>query len=196
MRHYEILTEEQSAEEFLERLVPRLGVDDIRFDIYSFRGKEDLKTKLENRLQGYASFLEGMQEVDYSYVIVVLIDQDDDDCLQLKDELASKVSRIGLDDQVKIRVAVRELESWYLGDPEALRSEFERLPSSFENRSKFRNPEAMNQKPSEALDQLLRDNGYKSGLQKVATAQKMGGTVDTEDENECRSFHVFRNTFV
>jgi hypothetical protein len=196
MTHYEILTEEQSAEEFLERLVPRLGVDESRFDVYSFRGKEDLKTKLEDRLQGYGSFLAGPQGVDYSYVIVILIDQDDDDCLELKEELASEVSRIGLDDQVKIRIAVKELESWYLGDPEALRSEFQRLPSSFENRSKFRNPEAMNQKPSEALDQLLRDNGYKSGLQKVTTAQKMGGTVDTQDENDCHSFHVFRNTFV
>ena len=130
VRYYEIFTEEQSAQRLFEQLVPRFGISDDHLGVYSFRGKEDLESKLPDRLSGYAGLIESLDDQSLQYVIVVVVDRDDDDCERLKQQLESILANHDLDEGV-VRIVIPELEAWYLGDPEALRSVFERLPNSF-----------------------------------------------------------------
>jgi hypothetical protein len=48
-------------------------------------------------------------------------DNDEAECLTLKARLLSLVPTFAAE-RVKVRLVIQELESWYLGDPEALRT--------------------------------------------------------------------------
>ncbi len=74
------LVEEPSAEAALRNLVPKIvpGVD-IQFAV--FQGKQDLLSKLPGLLKGYRKWL------PENWRIVVLVDEDRQDCLELKAEM-------------------------------------------------------------------------------------------------------------
>ncbi len=79
--HIEFLVEELSTQEFLLQVLPKIFAEKISYKIHPFRGKSDLLKKLPSRMKGYKSWLP-----DY-YKIVVLVDRDDDDCINLKHQL-------------------------------------------------------------------------------------------------------------
>ena len=47
---------------------------------------------------------------------LVMLDQDFEDCLKLKNELREKIDLAGKSDMTLIRIACRELESFFFGD--------------------------------------------------------------------------------
>ena len=114
--HIEFLVEEPSAEAALHNLVPMICGSDISFDIHAFRSKSDLLAKLPLRLKSYRKFLPP------DWRIVVLIDEDRQDCIALKDVLEDAAIQAGLITrcrarggsrfQVLNRIAVEELEAW------------------------------------------------------------------------------------
>lgn len=55
---------------------------------------------------------------------LVLVDADDDDCVELKAKLDNAASHCAPDLQVVNRIAIEELEAFYLGDLRAIRSAF------------------------------------------------------------------------
>jgi hypothetical protein len=117
--HLELLVEEPSMEAFLRALLPRLLPADRTFDVHPFQDKDDLLSKLESRLRGYAAWLpEGWR-------IVVVVDRDDDDCHALKERLEAIAEHArlltrsrggGPGWQVVNRISIEELEAWYFGD--------------------------------------------------------------------------------
>ena len=193
----EILVEELSAEAALRALLPKIVGAEVGFEIRVFRGKADLLDKLPRRLAGYAGWI---HEADTR--IVVLLDRDDNDCAVLKQRLEQMASAAGLPtramatspEQVLFlpRIAVEELEAWFLGDVPALRKVFPRVPGSLAQRVPFRDPDAVTN-TWEALERLLRRHGYQTtGLRKVETATAIAPHMDVE-ANRSVSFTVFRN---
>lgn len=109
----EFLVEEPSAEAALINLVPKIapGID---FDIHPHEGKLDLLAKLPSRLKGYSYWL------PEDWKIVVLIDEDREDCRALKSQMEQAAHHADLRTpgnstcppaQVVNRLAIEELEA-------------------------------------------------------------------------------------
>lgn len=55
--HLEFLVEDLSTEETLCHLLPNILSDSITFETHSFQGKQNLLSKLPNRLKGYKAWI-------------------------------------------------------------------------------------------------------------------------------------------
>ena len=196
-RHVEFLVEEPSMEAFLRALLPRLLPPDRSFDVRVFRGKPDLLGKLENRLRGYAKWLPD------DHRIVVMVDRDGDECHELKEKLEIAAARAGLLSrsraaghhwQLANRVVIEELEAWYFGDWEAVRTAYPRVPSAIQNRAKYRDPDDIAGGTSEAFERILNGRGYfTTGLSKTEAARAIAAHIDSA-RNRSRSFRLFADT--
>jgi hypothetical protein len=98
--------EEYSARVMLEGFLPKLIPDTVPRRFVVFEGKQDLEKQIVKRMRGY-------RVPDARFV--VLRDQDSEDCQVVKERLAGKCAD-GQHPDSLVRVACRELESWYLGD--------------------------------------------------------------------------------
>ena len=193
----EVLVEEQSAEKALESLLPKILGPDTQFAIRVFQGKADLLAKLPSRLAGYSTWVR-----DANTRIVVLLDRDDDDCLELKKRLETmavdggfvtpSTAHDGNAATLLLRIAVEELEAWFLGDVPALRAAYPRVPRSLGERAGLRDPDAV-AGTWEALERVLKRHGYQvTGLRKVETARAVASAMNVED-NRSASFATFRD---
>lgn len=181
-------------EVFLEGLLPRLLPENCTHWIQGFSGKRNLLKKLESRLQGYRRWLPPDNRV------VVLIDQDDDDCHDLKrrlNEVAAKagfrVSRSGDPDRkILNRIVIEELEAWYFGDWEAVRAAYPRVPERVPRKARYRDPDAIRH-TWEAFEAVLQKSGYfRDGLSKIEAARQIGARLDPQ-RCRSRSFCAFRD---
>ena len=138
-----VLVEEPSMEMALEQLLPRMlaGAD---FQIIRFQCKDDLLKNLPDRLRGYSQWLPA------NWVILVLVDRDDDDCRVLKQAmekmaedarlLSKTLAGHGQPFQVANRIAVEELEAWFFGDWTAVQAAYPRVSASQVSKQGFRDP--------------------------------------------------------
>jgi len=191
--HVEFLVEEPSMERFLRELLPRL-LGAVHFEIRTFQCKSDLLKQLPHRLRGYNWFTEG-------YRIVVVVDRDGDDCQRLKQELEGHAANVGLPTRthpqqghftVVNRIAIEELEAWYFGDWEAVRSAYPRVSQTVPGRAGYRNPDAIAGGTWEAFERVLQQSGYfKGGLRKIEAAGNIAPHLDPV-RNTSHSFQVFR----
>lgn len=62
----------------------------------------------------------------FDRTIVVLVDADDDDCRTLKSSLLELVGKLDQRPKVLFRIAIEEIESWFLADKEAIRAAYPR----------------------------------------------------------------------
>jgi hypothetical protein len=191
--HIEFLVEEPSMQAALENLLPRLLPAQTTFRILAFQGKPDLLSKLSVRLRAYANW------IPPDYRIVVLVDEDRQDCRELKRQLEAAARQAGLSTktsggarfQVLNRIVIEELEAWFLGDPEALRQAYPGLPASLERR--FPDPDAVNGGTWETLARLLQRHGYfQGGYRKLEAASTISAHMNPE-RNRSNSFRVFRD---
>lgn len=193
--HLELLVEEPSMEAFLRALLPRLLPQDRTFEVHAFQGKSDLFGKLEGRLRGYAAWLPA------DWRVVVVVDRDDDDCLELKARMEDAARRTGLRSrsragrlpwQLVNRIAIEELEAWYFGDWQAVRAAYPRVPVSIHHRQGFRDPDAIAGGTWEAFERVMQRHGYfRGGLAKIEAARNIGTHVDPA-RSHSHSFAVFR----
>lgn len=197
--HLEFLVEEPSMEAFLRAFLPRLLGDASSFDVYPYQGKQDLRDKLPSRLEGYAGWLPP------AWRIVVVVDQDDDACEQLKQRLEKMAADAGLLTrtaagsavwQIVNRIAIEELEAWYFGDWQAARKVYTGVSAAVSRQAKFRDPDAVAGGTWEAFERLLQKAGYfKSGLRKMEVARDLGAAIDPA-RNSSHSFQVFRSALL
>lgn len=193
--HIEFLVEEPSIEATLHNLLPSMIPYDATYRISVFRGKKDLLKQLPARLDGYAHW------IPESYRLVILIDQDRENCLVLKKQLEQMCQHSGLTTksnnhgngfQVLNRIVIEELESWFIGDVDALRSAYPRIPESFAKRIKFRDPDSVQGGTWESLEAALQKLGYfRGGYSKVQAARDISIHMIPE-RNRSKSFQVFR----
>jgi hypothetical protein len=152
------------------------------------------------KVQPSGSLLEYQKQLPVDWRIVVLIDADEQDCLQLKARMEDTALRAGLLTksaaggsrfQVLNRLAVKELEAWFFGDIEALRVTYPRLDPNLPKRSTYRNPDAIAGGTWEALErELQRVRCAPGGLAKVANARDVSAHMQP-GRNQSHSFQVF-----
>jgi len=193
-QHLELLVEEPSMEAFMHALLPRLLPAGCTFGVHPFQGKDDLLGKLQARLRGYAQWLPP------DFRIVVVVDRDDDDCVTLKQQLEGMSAAAGLRTrtragarpwQVVNRIVIEELEAWYFGDWDTVRSAYTRVSPAIPGQRGFRDPDAILGGTWEAFERILQRHGYcKTGLGKIDAARAVGAHVDP-GRSRSRSFAKF-----
>jgi len=169
--------EEPSAREMLEGVLPRLLPPDVMPRYVVFQGKQDLHKRLGKKLKGWIK-----QDVKF----VVLRDKDSGDCVETKKQLLAICQDANRDD-VLIRIACHELESWYLGDLSAVEKGLDigGLAKNQDSR-KYRDPDHL----SNPYQELKRQT--KQAYQKVSGSRNIGIHLSLGDNhNRSHSFKVF-----
>lgn len=168
--------EELSAKALLEILLPRFIPEDkfvLRF--VPFEGKQDLEKQLVRRIRGWRT---------PNTHFIVLRDQDSAECRDVKQRLLELCAKAGRPDTL-VRVACRELESWYLGDLKAVGEAFgiNNLAGK-QNKQKYRMPDTSGN-PVQELERITNQE-----YQKVSGSRAIGPYLDIEN-NRSHSFQVF-----
>ncbi len=171
------LVEEESMTVTLRQLLPKIFPnwhENVDWIPLTHRGKTDLERSIPKKLRGWQE--EGVR-------FVILRDNDGGDCRLRKKELRElAVDRS--DDELLIRIVCQELESWLLGDLNAVKKAFpqshlnpNRLPA------KYRDPDRL----GNAADELTKLVGTKA---KVSRAKKISECLDLTN-NRSHSFNAF-----
>jgi regulator of sigma D len=192
--HLEILVEEPSMEAALALLLARL-IGEISFAIHSHQGKTDLLAKLPPKLAAYGRW------IPESYRIVVVVDRDDDDCIELKQRLeamgeaADLMTRNRAGSRWKLlpRLAIEELEAWYFGDWQAVRAAYPRVKANVPRKAGYRDPDAIEGGTWEAFERVLQEVGYfATGLRKIEAARAIAPCM-VPARNTSASFRCLRD---
>lgn len=186
--HLELLLEEPSAEVALQALLPKIAPG-TTFRLHPHGGKPELLARLPGKLQGYRSLLRNRPD----WRVIVLLDEDRSECTALKRQVVDIGRRAGLQGALLVRIAVEELEAWFIGDMPALLRAYPRIPQTLRARRRFRDPDAVPGGTWEALEGVLQKEGYYlSGLPKIEAARRIAAYMDVES-NDSRSFCSFRD---
>ena len=139
--------EEPSAKEMLAGVLPRVLPENIQIQYIVFKGKQDLEKNLKKKLRGWRK---------PNSVFIVMRDQDSGNCKAIKAKLVDLCQEAGRD-KVLVRIACRELESFYLGDLAAVEQGLGiKGISANQKKKKFRNPDALGN-PAEELFKLTNN---------------------------------------
>jgi hypothetical protein len=163
--------EERSAREMLQGILPKLLPEDVRPRFITFDGKQDLEKQLVRKLR--------LWKIPNSRFIV-LRDQDSGDCLKIKEALQEKCREAERD--AIVRIACHELESFYLGDLQAVERglKLKGLARS-QMTKKYREPDRL-ANPFQELKRLT-----KGEYEKVSGSRAIAGFLKTEG-NRSQSF--------
>jgi hypothetical protein len=193
--HVEFFVEESSTEAFLEGCLKRWLPNTCSFKIHSFQGKRDLLASLPSRLRAYS------QWAPEDYRFAVLVDEDRQDCQELKARLERAAAHAGMQTKssapagarfkVVNRIAVEELEAWFFGDIDALVAAYPKVPRTLARKRQYRDPDHIAGGTWEALERVLQRAGYyPGGLPKIETARRMAPLMD-DARNHSTSFQCF-----
>jgi len=174
MRELVFLLEERSAQTMIEGFLPKITGSDAIVRYIIFEGKQDLAKQLTRKLRSYnnpnANF-------------IILYDQDSADCRDVKSMLKQKCVEADKP-QTVVRMACRELESWYLADLMAVEKAFSKTSlSAQQNKRKFRNPDLL-ASPSNELKRLVPEYQKINGSRMIAPYLNLNNI-------RSRSFHHF-----
>lgn len=176
MNRLVFMVEEPSMANFLDRLLPRLiPALEGKFLCVPHRGKNDLVKGISKRIRAWRE--PGVQ-------FVVMQDQDNSNCRSLKSHLRLECEKSGRSD-ILVRIVCRELEAWYIGEPEALESAFPahsgRIIKEL-SKARYRNPDTVH-RPSDVISRLIPEFQKRSGARRVAEHMSL--------RNKSQSFRVF-----
>lgn len=167
------LLEEPSMQALLEGLLPRL-FPNLSFLCVPHAGKTDLERSIRDTLRNWRTPGDRF---------VILRDSDDADCITLKDRIR-QLCYDGRREDTLVRIVCQELESWYLGDTDAMAIAFSNDQlRNLRNRPRYRHPDTI-AKPSHHVERLVSQYG------KIAGARRMAQLMTRED-NRSHSFGVF-----
>ncbi|MEZ5673517.1 MAG: DUF4276 family protein [Thiotrichaceae bacterium] len=177
MKPIVFLLEEPSAREMLQGLLPRILSEEymVQVKYIVFQGKQDLEKNIARKLKHWN------EPMPY---FIILRDQDSGNCVYIKQALLEKC--IGKS-EVLVRIACRELESWYLGDLSAVEKglQISGIAQQQQNK-KYRSPDKL-VNAAEELEKLT-----KKSYQKVAGSREIGKYLSLQSEtNYSHSFKVF-----
>ena len=176
MKTLVFFVEGPSEEELLRALRMRLLPPDVKMEIKRFHGKQDMEANLVRRIRGW-------QKPDSAFVI--LRDQDAGDCERIKEKLVALCRQGGKGErEYLVRIACRELESFFLGDLTAVEQGLGlKHLGAKQSKQKFRDPDRL-RNPADELAQLL-GRPYR----KIADARAIAPCLDL-DRNTSRSFNA------
>ena len=161
MRELVFFLEEPSAKAMLETLLPRMLDQSIAVRCVPFEGKQDLEKQLTRKIRAYQN-----QRARF----IVLRDQDSHpDCSAVKQRLLDLCEASGKADHCLVRIACRELETFYLADLAAVEQALTlKGLSGLQPSRKFKSPDQLGS-PSHELKMLT-----KGAYEKVAGSRAIG----------------------
>lgn len=175
MRHLVILLEEPSAQDALQAWLPVWLPADITPHFIVFQGKQDLEKRMVLRTRHW--LLPNSR-------FLVMRDQDSGDCIAVKAGLVARCVEAGRADAV-VRIACRELESFFVGDWRAVAEAFGKPAlARLAGKAKYRSPDALGS-PSRELAMHLPSYQKRDGARRIAPL------IDPE-RNASRSFQALR----
>lgn len=193
----DFLVEELSAKAALEQLLPRL-LPGCTCRIRVFEGWQDLLGQLTAVLRGYHRRI--FREGDADLRVVVLLDGDGIG-RRRKAELEARAAAAGLVTKsaagpgqafhVLNRVAVQELEAWWLGDRQAIMAAYDGVkPQHFKGLPRDSDHPL---KPNDVLWEVLKQGRhFLAGKRKTQWATDISRCLDPA-RNESASFCAFRD---
>jgi hypothetical protein len=144
--------------------------------------REGLLDQLPAKLRAYGRVLDPATDR-----LLVFLDLDDDDCLELKQRMLATLDSCSPKPVALFRIAIEEMESFYLGDPSAIRRAF---PQAKPRKMKGYIQDSICgtwELFQEVIDAIIED--------KPEWAEKMGDHLGTEwkgrDANRSPSFRQF-----
>jgi hypothetical protein len=169
MKELVFLLEEESAKAMLESLLPRILDAGIKPRLLAFEGKQDLEKQMVRKMRSY---------INPHARFIVMRDQDAmPDCRVIKDALLARCTEAGRQGVALVRIACRELESFYLADLAAVEAGLGMNGlARQQSTAKFRNPDAL-QSPSKELLTLTKQH-----YQKVSGSRVIGQHLDFGNE--------------
>lgn len=170
------LLEEASTKACLQSLLPRFLPSKITIQYIVFDGKNDLEKNLIQKIRSW-------QRQDTLFVVIR--DQDNENCVEIKRRLREKCTKANCAHPL-IRIPCRELESWFIGDWQAVADAFEKPNlKQLDNKSYYRKPDLKENPPGE-LKKYLRE------YQKIDGARRIGRFLDvTGIRNRSNSYRQF-----
>ncbi len=208
--HFEILIEDASGRIALKSILEKiLGPNDQEhtYRIFSYKGvgriPKDLRETTDPRkrlllhqlpriLKGYGKSLQ-----QHSAAVVVVVDLDDKDCSQFKQEMLNVLNDCSPQPTTLFRIAIEEGEAWLLGDRNAVKTAYPRAKDQVLNAYVQDSICGTWEKLADAIhsggSQKLKQLGYPPiGQAKCEWAKKIAPHLDVEN-NQSRSFQVFRD---
>lgn len=170
------LLEEPSMKTLLLGLLPRFFPGWVEHEHYlciPHEGKSDLDKSIPIKLKAWRVPCDRF---------VIVRDNDNANCVDVKARLLAVCKANGRPDTL-VRLICQELESWYIGDIEALVQGFGPMLDTPTLRKRFVEPDTW-QKPSKDLERLIPE------FQKGSGARLMGQHL-RETGNLSHSFNVF-----
>ena len=167
MKQLVLFLEEASAKAALEGLLPRLLPKNVFVRYVVFEGKTDLEKQIIKRLQAW---------IHPETAFIILRDQDSGDCYKIKHRLREKCIEAGKPETI-VRIACKELESWYFGELSAVEKAFELANlAKYSKSSKYRIPDKIT-KPSVELAKITNKK-----YQKISGSREIGKCLSIETE--------------
>lgn len=173
-----LLVEEPSMKKLIDVLLPRILNPEITFLCIPHEGKQDLEKSIPRKLKAF----------DSKTKFIIIRDQDSGDCLQVKNKLLHLCQQAGRTDAT-IRIVCHELESWFLGDLNAVEIAMgskKNTLKKLQSKQKYTYPDRL--------------NSAKQELKKIAPSYQpnsqagiIGKNLDL-NKNQSHSFQVFIET--
>lgn len=136
--HIEILVEDSSGAKLLSILVPKIIGEHSHphtWNIHQYKGigrvpkgltpKSDPQKRI--LLDQLPKILNGYGKTPGIDAVVVVLDSDNRDCASFLAELKNVAKVHHAPSNIMFRLAIEEIEAWYLGDPKALQRAFPRI---------------------------------------------------------------------
>lgn len=198
--HVELFVEDPSTETavgiILRRLLVGAPASSATWRVQSLHDKPQMLRKL-------LAIFRALARGHYADRIVVVIDGDSDDCRELKRQILENAITANLiasnertaESRLRIRIAMTELESWFIGDPAAVRSAYPRVTAGD---MKITAKDSVDTLPNawEWLEhRLIRRGYYITRMPKVEVARMISEHLDLSAEaNASHSFRLFLRT--
>jgi hypothetical protein len=186
MLHLEFLLEEPSIQPVVDVILSALSQESPPFTrkFIVHQGKQQLLRQLDRKIRAYSHFIPD------DFYLIVIVDQDQEDCYALKERIQREAHLNGIGHKTMTRIVVVMLESWFLGDPQALEAAFPKLARrNLAQKSLYRQPESRPY-PADDLDRELKGVGY-SGYVKGRDSALIAPHLNLDpDHNRAHSFHV------
>lgn len=142
------LVEEKSAQIMLDIILPKMLPKETTHKVIPFEGKQDLEKHIEGKLKGWNK---------PNSVFLIMRDQDTGNCKIIKQNLLTKIVNSGKQATAVVRIACHELESFYLGDLQAVATGLKQSGlEKLQNKQKFRNPDSLSNAKQE-LEKITKD---------------------------------------
>jgi hypothetical protein len=173
MKKFVFLLEEQSMREVLMIILPKIIPPAFTFQCVPHNGKFVLRKSIPIKTKAW-------REPDVQFIIVH--DKDSSDCKKLKEEINNMIYTTRRDNSL-IRIVCTELESWFLGDLNAVEKGYNINLSAHKSKALFRNPDAI-ANAKQTLKKLI------PAYQPISGSNAIAQFMDIS-KNSSHSFNVF-----